>query len=240
VCQWDESSLDEHGKPREYMCACISRSLNAAERNYEASKGEMLAAVWAVKMFRHYLHGVRFTLVIDHSALKWLIETSHAGRQYARWALILQEYDFEVVHRAGLKHQNADCLSRQPQPSSYDPTGAQLDGVGLPPQAAAVACTETGGYQPPGEGVACALALLAASTHEARCSDPAYMQDWALAASLSAVLEAPSFINRFAPREFNLFRGHATALLDYGEQELTGDDPDVSEASHALQKRTAV
>ena len=34
-----------------------------------------------------------------------------------RWTLLLQQYDFEVVHRAGLKHQNADGLSR----GSYDP-----------------------------------------------------------------------------------------------------------------------
>eukprot|EP00775_Hariotina_reticulata_P012120 gene12120-biopygen14017 len=37
----------------QYLVACASRSLNAAERNYPAWKGEMLAAVW----------GVRFTLV---------------------------------------------------------------------------------------------------------------------------------------------------------------------------------
>jgi hypothetical protein len=38
----------------------------------------------------------------------------------ARWALILQEYDFEVIHRAGLQNLNADGLSRNPLESTED------------------------------------------------------------------------------------------------------------------------
>ncbi len=30
------------------------------------------------------------------------------------WALILQEYDFKVIHRHGITHQNADTMSRKP------------------------------------------------------------------------------------------------------------------------------
>jgi hypothetical protein len=29
-----------------------------------------------------------------------------------RWALKLAEYDFDIEHKAGKKHVNADCLSR--------------------------------------------------------------------------------------------------------------------------------
>jgi hypothetical protein len=45
----------------EYMVACASRSLNAAEQNYPAWKGEMLAAVWGIKHFRPYLHAREFS-----------------------------------------------------------------------------------------------------------------------------------------------------------------------------------
>lgn len=38
------------------MCACISRSLNKHEANYSSYKGEMLATVWAAKMFRPHLY----------------------------------------------------------------------------------------------------------------------------------------------------------------------------------------
>eukprot|EP00112_Aurelia_sp_Birch-Aquarium-sp1_P024198 Seg753.2 transcript_id=Seg753.2/GoldUCD/mRNA.D3Y31 product="Retrovirus-related Pol polyprotein from transposon 412" pseudo=true protein_id=Seg753.2/GoldUCD/D3Y31 len=33
-----------------------------------------------------------------------------------RWALSLQSYDFEIRHRAGKQHGNADALSRKPEP----------------------------------------------------------------------------------------------------------------------------
>jgi hypothetical protein len=59
--------VDEEGN--EYMVACISRSLNVHEKNYISFQGEMLAAVWAVKTFHVYLHGVPFRLVTDHQPL---------------------------------------------------------------------------------------------------------------------------------------------------------------------------
>ena len=32
----------------------------------------------------------------------------------ARWLEILSEYNFEVLHRPGVQHKNADALSRSP------------------------------------------------------------------------------------------------------------------------------
>jgi hypothetical protein len=31
----------------------------------------------------------------------------------AHWAVILQEYEFKVIHQSGLTHQNADTMSRR-------------------------------------------------------------------------------------------------------------------------------
>jgi hypothetical protein len=30
------------------------------------------------------------------------------------WALILQEYEFKVIHRPGITHQNTDTMSQRP------------------------------------------------------------------------------------------------------------------------------
>jgi hypothetical protein len=43
----------------------------------------------------------------------------------ARWALMLMEYDFKVVHRAGLVNMDADSLSRNPISSQADAIGAR-------------------------------------------------------------------------------------------------------------------
>jgi hypothetical protein len=116
---------DDHG--REYMCAAISRSLNKHERNYPSYKGELLALAWAVRMFRQHLQGTAFELVTDHQPLLWIMKAKALSGQYARWQMMLQEYDFEIQHRAGANHQNADVLSRFPRRDPTDRTGACLD-----------------------------------------------------------------------------------------------------------------
>ena len=89
-----------------------SRSCNPAEQNYSSFDGECLAVVWATILFRPYLFGNSFTLVTNHEPLKWIMTTQKLTGKLARWSLLLQEYDFTVVHRAGTDNANADCLSR--------------------------------------------------------------------------------------------------------------------------------
>lgn len=143
---------DDEGN--EFLVACVSRSLNKHERNYSSYEGEMLAACWAIKTFRPYLMGVPFTLITDHQPLKWLMENKELTGKHARWALSLMDYTFTVEHRPGVKHQNADVLSRFPLPDCTDGTGARLDEE-LPAAAAAVA----GEWGRP-TGLAAALSLL--------------------------------------------------------------------------------
>ena len=74
----------------------------------------MLALVWAVQHFKPYLWGRPFVVRTDHSALQWLWNFKDPQGQVARWLEILSEYDFKVQHRPGVKHGNADPLSRLP------------------------------------------------------------------------------------------------------------------------------
>ena len=57
--------------------------------------------------------------------MKWLMDSDKLTGKLARWALILQEYDFDVLHRPGHLHQDADGLSRNPCRSQKDVTGAR-------------------------------------------------------------------------------------------------------------------
>ena len=48
--------------------------------------------------------------------------------KFAMWALLLQEYGFEVVHRAGIINLDADGFSCNPSPSDGDLTEARWHG----------------------------------------------------------------------------------------------------------------
>ena len=52
-----------------FGCAPISfasRYLNVQEKKYSTNKLELLAAVWAVDRYKHYLLGKEFTIATDH------------------------------------------------------------------------------------------------------------------------------------------------------------------------------
>ena len=106
------SQVDEEG--RERVVAYASRLLSKPERNYCVTRRELLAVVTFVKHLHPYLLGRRFCLHADHGSLKWLRNFKDPEGQLARWLEVLQQFDFEVVHRPGRKHINADALSRIP------------------------------------------------------------------------------------------------------------------------------
>ena len=109
------SAQIQNGK--EVAIAYNGRVLNQAEQNYSTTEREALALVEGIKKFQPYLHNRKFTVVTDHSSLCWLMNVKDASGRLAKWALLLQHYDFNIVHRPGRIHVNADCLSRRPYDS---------------------------------------------------------------------------------------------------------------------------
>ena len=102
----------------ERVIAYASKALTKPERNYCVTRREMLAVVYFVTYFKHFLLGRRFTIRSDNSAVRYWTrihsDTFEPKGQTARWLVKLGAYDFEIKHRPGRQHANADGLSRAP------------------------------------------------------------------------------------------------------------------------------
>ena len=94
--------------------AYASRSLSTVEQTYSQTEREALAVIWGCEKFHLYLIGAKFTIITDHKALEVIYSPkSKPPARIERWALRLQQYDFDIQHRPG-EGNPADVLSRQP------------------------------------------------------------------------------------------------------------------------------
>lgn len=95
--------------------AYVSRKLRGAELNYTTTEKECLAVVFGVEKFRQYVEGFTFEIITDHSALIWLLRQQNLTGRLARWAMKLQQFDFEITHIKGKNNVVPDALSRFPE-----------------------------------------------------------------------------------------------------------------------------
>ncbi|MCO5575778.1 hypothetical protein L7F22_029583 [Adiantum nelumboides] len=89
-----------------------SRRLSQAEQVYTTTEREALGMVFAIQKFRHYLLGHFFVFYVDHQALLYLINKVVIQGQIFRWMLLLQEFEFKIIHKPGKNHFGAYFLSR--------------------------------------------------------------------------------------------------------------------------------
>lgn len=98
----------------------MSRKTTEAQSKYTSYELEALAIIEGVKKFRHYLFGIHFIIVTDCKAFQMTLNKKELAMstRVARWIMLLQDYDFEIVHREGSKMKHTDALSRIPYVST--------------------------------------------------------------------------------------------------------------------------
>ncbi|GBG58843.1 hypothetical protein CBR_g242 [Chara braunii] len=101
---------------KEHVIEYASRTVPDERRNDSAPQGECYAVVWGIQHFHPYLYGQKFLLVTDHEPLLALKKLTKYTGMIGRWAVRLQEYEFDIVHRRTERHGNADGLTRLHRP----------------------------------------------------------------------------------------------------------------------------
>ena len=94
--------------------AYYSYRLTEGERTRCATELEAMALVYAIKYWSPYLRVQEFTAIVDHHALIYLVSqpAKTSNVRILNWISELHAYRFNIHHRAGKKHLDADAVSR--------------------------------------------------------------------------------------------------------------------------------
>ena len=106
------ATLNQDGRP----VAFYNRGLKGLELTQASIEKEALAIVEAVREWRRYLTGRKFTLVTDQKSVAFMFSSSSKGKikndKIMRWRLELACYSFNIKYRPGTENVVPDTLSR--------------------------------------------------------------------------------------------------------------------------------
>ena len=96
-------------------CSYFSRALTPAQRQWSATELEAHALVCAARHWERYLqNGHKWTAIVDHKALIYLVvkRTKTNNTRLLNSVMYLQGHYFDIIHRNGDEHFDADAVSR--------------------------------------------------------------------------------------------------------------------------------
>ena len=102
---------------REHVVYFGSRALTAAERNYTIGELEAMSLVYCTQICYQYLSQRPFTVYTDSRTAQFIksFRLNPQSARLTRWALHLQNFNFEIFHKKGNLNTVADALSRLPR-----------------------------------------------------------------------------------------------------------------------------
>ncbi|KAK8951111.1 hypothetical protein KSP39_PZI003350 [Platanthera zijinensis] len=95
------------------VIAFASRQLKDAKKNYPTHDLKLTTVVFALKIWRHYLYGVRCEIFTVHKRLKYIFDQQEINLCQRRWLEFIKDYDLDIQYHPGKANVVADALSRK-------------------------------------------------------------------------------------------------------------------------------
>ncbi|GKD06142.1 hypothetical protein Tco_1181116, partial [Tanacetum coccineum] len=95
------------------VIAYASRQLKKHEEEYPTYDLELAAAVFALKLWRHYIYGVKIKIFTDHKSLKYFCDQRDLNMRQRRCLDLVKDYDCEILYHPCKANVVADTLSRK-------------------------------------------------------------------------------------------------------------------------------
>ncbi|KAI3670853.1 hypothetical protein L1987_87495 [Smallanthus sonchifolius] len=108
------------------VIAYASRQLKTHEMNYPTHDLELAVVVFALKLWRHYLYGIKCTIYTEHKSLKYFFEQKELNMRQRRWLELIKDYDCEILYHPGKANVVADALSRKEEHTPIRVKACQL------------------------------------------------------------------------------------------------------------------
>ncbi|KAI3747380.1 hypothetical protein L6452_09834 [Arctium lappa] len=80
------------------VIAYASRQLKEHAKNYLTHDLELATVVFALKLWRHYLYGVKCRIYSDHKSLQHLFNQKELNMRQRRWMELLSDYNCEIFY----------------------------------------------------------------------------------------------------------------------------------------------
>lgn len=89
----------------------ISRALNQQQQSLSTYEKELLAVIFAIQKWCHYLLNRQFVIKTDHRSLKYILDQRLTNAFHQKWLVKLMEFDFTIEYKQGRENVAADALS---------------------------------------------------------------------------------------------------------------------------------
>lgn len=110
-CDASHSGLGVVLMQNKNVIAYASRQLKVHKRNYPTHDLELAVVVFALKIWRHYLYGVKCEVFTDHHSLQHVFTQKDLRQR--RWMELLKDYDITIQYHPGKANVVEDALSQK-------------------------------------------------------------------------------------------------------------------------------